>query len=328
MQPARRLGLFSAAIAVIAAVLAVLLPATLASAQAGSAAGTRVGASHPAVILTVRVPGPVSAGEGRGEAVSQCQFVVGACVAAEDTGSDLADAATCGGMSFSAGTRVLLASGAAIPISQLKPGDKVLATNTKTGKTSPQTVTAVLLHHDTDLYDLTVKTARGNAVIDTTRNHPFWDVTRDRWVKARALKYGDLLRTSNGVTATVAGGYSPAVTTGWMWDLSVPGGNDHDFYIDTAVATVLVHNCDISNPESFEGASRADAEQELENSGWYDAGPTREGGGVRWRLPDNPADQVRIMPGNPADPNIIKQGPYIRFSINSAKYGPFSLADF
>ncbi len=93
MQPARRLGLFSAAIAVIAAVLAVLLPATLASAQAGSAAGTRVGASHPAVILTVRVPGPVSAGEGRGEAVSQCQFVVGACVAAEEAGAAGTEAA-------------------------------------------------------------------------------------------------------------------------------------------------------------------------------------------------------------------------------------------
>jgi hypothetical protein len=29
-----------------------------------------------------------------------------------------------------------------------------------------------------------------------------------------------------------------------MWDLTVPGGNDHDFYIDTTIATVLVHNCD------------------------------------------------------------------------------------
>jgi filamentous hemagglutinin len=27
-----------------------------------------------------------------------------------------------------------------------------------------------------------------------------------------------------------------------MWDLTVPGGNDHDFYIETAIASVLVHN--------------------------------------------------------------------------------------
>jgi len=41
--------------------------------------------------------------------------------AAEDTG-DLADAATCGGESFTAGTKVLLASGVAMPISELKSG--------------------------------------------------------------------------------------------------------------------------------------------------------------------------------------------------------------
>lgn len=28
-----------------------------------------------------------------------------------------------------------------------------------------------------------------------------------------------------------------------MWDLTVPGNDDHDFYIDTRVADVLVHNC-------------------------------------------------------------------------------------
>jgi len=36
---------------------------------------------------------------------------------------------------------VLLASGAAIPMSQLKPGEKVLATNTKTGKTQAEAIT-------------------------------------------------------------------------------------------------------------------------------------------------------------------------------------------
>ena len=43
-------------------------------------------------------------------------------------------AASCGA-SFTAHTRVLLASGVAVPIASLKPGDKVLATNTHTGKT-------------------------------------------------------------------------------------------------------------------------------------------------------------------------------------------------
>ena len=51
---------------------------------------------------------------------------------------------------------MLLASGVAIPISQLKPGDKVEATNVKTGRTRAETVTAVLVHHDTDLYDLKI----------------------------------------------------------------------------------------------------------------------------------------------------------------------------
>jgi hypothetical protein len=133
MPPARRRpGFLSAAIAVLAAVLTVVLPATMASAASALAAGTRVGAAHPAVILTVGASRPVSPVQGRCESIPRPGFASGACVAAEDTG-DLADAATCGGMSFTAGTKVLLASGAAIPISQLKTGDKVLATNTKTG---------------------------------------------------------------------------------------------------------------------------------------------------------------------------------------------------
>jgi hypothetical protein len=31
------------------------------------------------------------------------------------------------------------------------------------------------------------------------------------------------------------------VTTGWMWDLTIP--TDHDFYIHAATSAVLVHNC-------------------------------------------------------------------------------------
>jgi len=90
MTARRWLVFLSAAIAVIAALLAVLLPATPASAQTGPEAGNGIGASHPAVILTVRVSHRVSAGEGRCEPVWQAGLASGACVAAEDTGDAFA----------------------------------------------------------------------------------------------------------------------------------------------------------------------------------------------------------------------------------------------
>jgi hypothetical protein len=42
---------------------------------------------------------------------------------------------------------------------------------------------------------------------------------------------------------TVVGGTAPKVRDGWMWDLTVPGNDDHDFYVEAATAVVLVHNC-------------------------------------------------------------------------------------
>ncbi|MDQ2815582.1 MAG: Hint domain-containing protein, partial [Actinomycetota bacterium] len=104
-----------------------------------------------------------------------------------------------------------------------------------------EAIGAVLVHHDTNRYDLTIRANGRTGVIGTTSNHPFWDATTRRWVKAAALKYGTHLRTPAGSTATVVSGYAPEDRSGWMWDLTIPG--DHDFYIDTAAADILVHNC-------------------------------------------------------------------------------------
>ena len=174
-----------------------------------------------------------------------------------------------GGQSFSPATKVLLASGVAVPISQLHIGNKVLATNTKTGKTQAEAVTAVLVHHDTNLYDLTVKDGSSRtAVIHTTANHLFW-VPRirghgGRWVKAAALKLGTHLRTPSGSdNATVLSGRVPRQSTGWMWDLTVPGDNDHDFYVlatgpfRTTAPAVLVHNVTVIPCSSYTAARRA-----------------------------------------------------------------------
>jgi hypothetical protein len=169
---------------------------------------------------------------------------------AEDGIEDAADA-TCGGESFTSSTKVLLASGVAVAISSLRVGDKILATDTKTGKTQPEAVAAVLIHHDTDLYDLKIQDHGKTSVIDTTSNHLYWvpGTSRHpgRWVKAGNLKPGTRLRNPSGSTVTtVVSGRVPSQQDSWMWDLTVPGNNDHDFYIAAGFSTVLVHN--ISGP--------------------------------------------------------------------------------
>ena len=162
-----------------------------------------------------------------------------------------------GGQSFTGDTRVLLPGGKSAPISSLKPGDKVLATDTKTGKDQPETVTAVEVHHDSDLYNLTVKTKGGTEVIHTTASHLFWDPVKRQWVKAASLRKGEPLRTPGATTTAVAdGGNVPANHEGQMWDLTIPGNGDHDFYVLPAQPSshrtyrvvagstpVLVHNC-------------------------------------------------------------------------------------
>jgi RHS repeat-associated protein len=190
--------------------------------------------------------------------------------AGADSGQDSSDSCPeTGGESFTAGTLVLLADGKTEPVSKLKAGQKVWAMNPRTGKDQAETVTAVLVHHDTDLYDLKIRSGRTTSVIDTTSNHLFWvpgtGGDGGRWVKAGSLKYGTRLRTPGGRdNATVLGGYVPRQRDGWMWDLTVPGNNDHDFYVlaepgrgnaaaygSAIIGTpVLVHNCD-----PFEGTS-------------------------------------------------------------------------
>jgi hypothetical protein len=81
---------------------------------------------------------------------------------------------------------------------------------------------------------------------------------RHHWVPVGKLKKGDHLKTPDGTLATADGGTTPKIHDGWMWDLTVPGNNDHDFYVTAGVTRVLVHNCDMNNPMSgFEQVSEA-----------------------------------------------------------------------
>jgi hypothetical protein len=249
--------------------------------------------------------------------------------AGSDSGEGSGDSCpTPGGQSFTAGTLVLLASGKAEPISKLKVGQKVLAMNPRTGKDQVETVTAVLVHHDTDLYDLKVRNRGKTSVIDTTSNHLFFvpgtGGTGGRWVKARSLKYGTHLRTPGGRnTAVVADGWIPQQRDGWMWDLSIPGNDDHDFYINTEAADVLVHNCG-----DFPGQEARDKVP----SAWGEGQPNAKGVGQRWTDPNNPGIGIRIDQGNPnssypsqqVDHVVVRSGGRVLGPDGSPIEGPLS----
>src|SRR5580692_3238477 len=67
----------------------------------------------------------------------------------------------------------------------------------------------------------------------------------NKWLPASNLKPGEHLKTPDGTIAVADGGTTPKMHDGWMWDLTVPGNNDHDFYVVTPVADVLVHNANL-----------------------------------------------------------------------------------
>jgi hypothetical protein len=116
-----------------------------------------------------------------------------AIVEAEKTESAGAEAASCVTHSFTPDTEVQLADGSTKPISKIKAGDTVLATDPQTGVTAPEQVKNVIVTTtDKDFTTLTLDTApvrgppaSGHApaagqTVTTTWHHPFWDTTRHR----------------------------------------------------------------------------------------------------------------------------------------------------
>jgi len=100
--------------------------------------------------------------------------------------------------SFSADTRVLMADGTTKPISQVEPGDVVLAVDPVTGMRSAQVVTAVWVHQDTLIALQVTQPADGlvsggngdlMVTVTTTADHPFWNHTDQQWQPAATQGY-------------------------------------------------------------------------------------------------------------------------------------------
>ncbi|MEW2162207.1 RHS repeat-associated core domain-containing protein [Streptomyces sp. NPDC007084] len=193
------------------------------------------------------------------DAVEAERFVVEAGKA-EGAGADAVE--SCAVHSFTPDTGVRLADGSAQPISKVKVGDTVLATDPQTGVTSPEKVQNVIVTTtDKDFTTLTLDTAptRGpphqrqthafaqqNArqSVTTTWHHPFWDATHHRWTDAHNLTPGTKLHTANGTTATVTR-IRNFHQHGLTYDLTV--GMVHTYYVLAGATPVLVHNCNLGD---------------------------------------------------------------------------------
>jgi hypothetical protein len=143
--------------------------------------------------------------------------------------------------SFPAVTPVLMADGSHRPISQVRVGDLVQATDPASGKLRARQVTDTFQHDTERLVDLTIA---GGGTLTSTAGHKFYVVGRG-WTLVSDLSVGDRLRTPDGsVRALTALRDRSGLAPRTVYDLTVD--DLHTFFVRTKGQRpddVLVHNC-------------------------------------------------------------------------------------
>jgi hypothetical protein len=143
---------------------------------------------------------------------------------------------------FLAGTDVLMADHKTKNIEDVRLGDKVLATDPKTGETSEREITATIATDDDKHFnELTVTTRAGEARLTATHEHPFWSPSETAWIEAADLRRGMTLRSDDGSTVAVQDNHSFDRNTR-TYNLTVDGL--HTYYVLAATTPILVHNAE------------------------------------------------------------------------------------
>jgi hypothetical protein len=130
-----------------------------------------------------------------------------------------------------------MANGERKPISEVKEGDYVYATDPETGETGAREVIATLPHTD---QLLTLNTSSGDVV--TTEDHRYWNETDQQWQESQDLDAGDRLLSADGDEVTVEGLDWTTIHTDAAYDLTID--DLHTYYVVSSEGeAVLVHNC-------------------------------------------------------------------------------------
>ncbi|MEU5638006.1 polymorphic toxin-type HINT domain-containing protein [Streptomyces milbemycinicus] len=191
--------------------------------------------------------------------------------------------------SFTAGTEVELADGGNKPIEDVKVGDKVLATDPQTGKTTARPVVATIVtKDDKEFTDLTINTDAGPASIIATDTHPFWVTSDNRWADAGDLTAGMQLRTNTGATVTVTAvrHFTKQQRT---YDLTVD--SIHTYYVLAGKTPVLVHNS--SCPSFRTGKPISGPLPDAGQTSLYALVNPKNGELLKWGISKNPVGRYK-----------------------------------
>ncbi|MFJ5100798.1 polymorphic toxin-type HINT domain-containing protein [Streptomyces sp. NPDC088554] len=230
-------------------------------------------------------------------------------------------AKSCTGNSFLPTTKVLLADGTHKRIADVKIGDKVLATDPTTGRTTARTVTAEIIGTGSKnlvrvTLDLDGKNGTKTASVTATDKHPFWVPALGKWTDATNLHPGQLLRTSTGthIQITAVKRWTQHAT---VHNLTV--ADIHTYYVMAGATPVLVHNatpgqkCDLTlgaGPNAREGVGlengdiEADGVRDLINEsgnahGCHTCDATTPGTKEGDWIPDHQPPSSLVAPGSP-----------------------------
>lgn len=155
--------------------------------------------------------------------------------------------------SFTGETLVRMADGTTTPISEVRVGDLVVATDPTTGRTEAQPVTNVIVG---DGVKHLVALDVGDGTIVATAGHPFWVAAERRWVEAGKLFADQQIEAADGRAVVVTG------TRSWtehrqVFNLTVD--TIHTYYVVAGVAgthDLLVHNTDPCRIRAHTGMPR------------------------------------------------------------------------
>lgn len=154
---------------------------------------------------------------------------------------------SCALNSFAGSTPVLMADGGTKPIRQVRPGERVIATDPRIGRIMRGRVTDVIVGHGAKEL---VRIKAGGERLTATAGHPFWDETGQRWIEAEDLNVGDRLRDAEGRPARVQALHVVVLADQWVYNLTVAGA--HTYHAGRA--SLLVHNCPVRRQTMREAA--------------------------------------------------------------------------